>query len=468
MKQSGSVAALGVVCMLLGCQQAQLPELPEVDLATMAPAVASQVGEARERAIQSPMSGDAVGELAMVLHAYRLLNEAAAAYERARALEPKRFRWVYLHGRTLGLLGEEQAAQQALAAALQLRPGYPPALLALARSYARTGQDAESMELLQQLLDGNPRFAEAQVAAAQFYLANGQPTAAIEHAQAALAIHNRFGKAHMVLAQAYLKNGEEALSQTHARLFERYRRIAPIARDPVMDEVDRLDHSDATLLQRALDHVAEARHQQAIEAFESMLEQHPEAAAPHINLVAVYGQLRQFERAQFHADRAMKLDPDSIELYDNLGVLRLLQGRGDEAILFFRRASELDPGYARPLKNLGATYNSMNQPEQALRYLQQAVALEPTDTQARFLLGKTLLETGDASQAITVLQPLVRVDTASTALYLHSLGKAQLASGLADDAETTLTEAQRQANLYGLEGLSSEISDDLVAARSAP
>ena len=52
------------------------------------------------------------------------------------------------------------------------------------------------------------------------------------------------------------------------------------------------------------------------------------------------------------ASRALQLDPDYAEAYNNLGVALANQGRFDEAIEQFSAALKIYPGYANARQNL--------------------------------------------------------------------------------------------------------------------
>jgi hypothetical protein len=70
-----------------------LRPLPQLPLEQFPAGLRDRVAEALRRAEQQPDSAAAAGELAMLLHAYDQTAAAAAAYERARALDPASFEW---------------------------------------------------------------------------------------------------------------------------------------------------------------------------------------------------------------------------------------------------------------------------------------------------------------------------------------------------------------------------------------
>jgi tetratricopeptide (TPR) repeat protein len=58
------------------------------------------------------------------------------------------------------------------------------------------------------------------------------------------------------------------------------------------------------------------------------------------------------EEALFHYTEALRLNPTSTQVYNNLGNLLTRQGRVEEAIHYYREALRLNPDYALARKNL--------------------------------------------------------------------------------------------------------------------
>ena len=461
-----TIQACLVTLILAACSGEQaLPPIPDVEYDTMSEPVRAQLADAVAAVSEAPRDASANGSLAMLLDTYQKPKAAEALYARARQLQPDKFRWVYLHARTLMRLGEDTAALSALERALQLRPGYPAAQLAIAQLLARSGETDRALEIMRSLIERNPNYAQAHAALGKLLLEQGDPAAAIDHLLTAIALSNRYGEAHYALSQAYRQSGEADLAATHAALFERYRKLGPPANDPLAREVQRLDRSEAGLLQSALNEMARGRFQQAAGRFLAMAKAAPDLAGPHVNLIAVYGSMQEYDRAEEHARRAHELDPDSVQLHDNLGLLYMKQGRIEEAISAFERAMEIDPEYALPRKNLGIALMAAGRVDEAVDHLAGALRLEPSDRHTRFLLGQVQLRKGQAQAAAETLRPLARITLIDTASHLHTLGLALLSSGQQGEAVIVLERAQRLAQGRGLPS-ANRIADDLSRARA--
>ena len=107
----------------------QKPPVPQLNTENFLPKVRANIESALKAALANPDDAATVGKLGMLLSAHNLMAAAAQCFERARALEPKSFRWTYY-------LATSQTDQEksitALEEGLRLDPSYVPARLRLA------------------------------------------------------------------------------------------------------------------------------------------------------------------------------------------------------------------------------------------------------------------------------------------------------------------------------------------------
>ncbi len=84
---------------------------------------------------------------------------------------------------------------------------------------------------------------------------------------------------------------------------------------------------------------------------------------------------------------ALRLQPKSAIVYNDIGGIFLKQNNKTKAMSYFKRALELDPGYVLSHLNLASTYLESGQPTAAEEYLQKALKLDPQNKHAYYLLG---------------------------------------------------------------------------------
>ncbi len=463
-----TASLLVALAVLQGCGAGgpPLPPVPTVDLAVMSVEVREQVGEALRRFEKDPENADRNGRLGMLLHAYGRHAEAGVFYDRARHLDPDRFRWTYLHGQMLSKTGQTLHAIAALERALEMRPGYPAAELELANLLATTDDYERAGTIYRQLTERNPGFARAHYHHGRFLLEQGDPAAALPKLEMALSLSNRFGKAHYTLSQVHRELGNPERAALHAALFERHRLFEPPGNDPLRLEIEAQNVTDFLQYQKALARVHAGRHGEALESLLALEKRDPDNVSIPVNLIAVYGELGDIEKARAAADRALALDRNSVAAWDNLGILHLKTGNLAEAELAFRNAVDVDPGYSVPHKNLGVLFEQRYQLDKALDSYARAVALDPYDRQARYLLGRAQLTDNQPEAAIETLEPISTADTPQLAEYLLALGTALDRAGRPDAAIETLQRGAVKARVRGDHRLADTITAMLDQVRS--
>lgn len=92
--------------------------------------------------------------------------------------------------------------------------------------------------------------------------------------------------------------------------------------------------------------------EQAIEAYQKVLELNPEAAGALVNLGTIYYRQRKLLEAETYYREAIEADPNYPLANFNLGNLYDEQGRLEEAFRYYRRALDLSPNYADAHFNL--------------------------------------------------------------------------------------------------------------------
>jgi tetratricopeptide (TPR) repeat protein len=118
------------------------------------------------------------------------------------------------------------------------------------------------------------------------------------------------------------------------------------------EPASRLRESEA-LFQKGLEmEEAGAPIEQAVEAYQKVLELNPKAAGALVNLGTIYYRQRKFGEAEKYYRQAIEADPEYPLAQFNLGNLHDEQGRVKEALEHYRRALELNAGYADAHFNL--------------------------------------------------------------------------------------------------------------------
>jgi Tfp pilus assembly protein PilF len=138
------------------------------------------------------------------------------------------------------------------------------------------------------------------------------------------------------------------------------------------------------LLQQAYKSQMEGDYNRAVELYKNSLELHPTAEA-HTFLGWTYHYQGKIEDAIAECKRAIEVDPDFGNPYNDIGSYLIALGRHDEAIPWLERAisaPRYDPRHY-PYFNLGRAYYAKGMINRAREYFQEALRIEPRYALAR-------------------------------------------------------------------------------------
>lgn len=164
--------------------------------------------------------------------------------------------------------------------------------------------------------------------------------------------------------------------------------------------------------------------------------------------------------------RALELDPEFPDIWNNLGVLLRRQGRLDEGIAALEKALALDPRFLPAMENLSGYYRLAGRPEKAARM--EARALEEKTRNPYYLFQQALLQfqKDKLDQAERMLKRARRIDNKIPEVYLL-LGRVELARGDQKRAESLFAKARKMSASYPEDfqnGLNSKIRQLMASA----
>jgi Tfp pilus assembly protein PilF len=138
------------------------------------------------------------------------------------------------------------------------------------------------------------------------------------------------------------------------------------------------------LLQQGYRAQMNGEYDHAIALYKNSLEKHPTAEA-HTFLGWTYHFQGKIEEAIAECKRAIEVDPDFGNPYNDIGAYLIDLKRYDEAIPWLERALEAPRYEPRhyPYFNLGRVYYSKGMINRAREYFQKALDIEPDYTLAR-------------------------------------------------------------------------------------
>jgi tetratricopeptide (TPR) repeat protein len=145
-----------------------------------------------------------------------------------------------------------------------------------------------------------------------------------------------------------------------------------------------------------------------------------------------------FSKAAEYYRQAVKLSPNTAELWANLGLMDDLAGNASEALKSFTEAARLNGSMYVPQLFLGIENLKLNHAEAAIPFLQKAEQLNPKDPQAPLALGRAFAISGKGDRSSDAYWRAVNLAPGDGNAWL-GLGMADLQQSSADDRTMTKT-----------------------------
>jgi tetratricopeptide (TPR) repeat protein len=446
----------------------QLPELPRIDKTDFLPAIRIQVDRAEADAGAHPSDAKSVGGLAMTLHAYQQYQSAAQAYERARALDPQNFDWLYLLGAVQVELGRFDDAVASFRSALVLRSSDLPAALRLAQSLTALSNWREADAVYRRILEEHPGCARAWYGLGRVQAALGDHAGAAQSYAKACDLFPPYGTAHFALAAELRKLGNKAEAERQLASYSKNVTEEPPLDDPLFRRIHDLNQSVTVHIRRGAELEKAGKLEEAIREHELALAIDPGNVQVHVNLLSLYGRAGDTAKAKEQFEQAIRLSPGRSDAWYNYGVL-LFRGQNDaDAEQAFRRAIEINPDYAEAHNNLGAIYQQRGRLDDAAKEFGQAIASQPDYPMARFQLARILVNQQKYGEAIQQLQRAIEPEDDQTPVYLYALAAAYARSGDREHALQYFQRARDRAIAHGQSQLLKSIDRDWKEFRGAP
>lgn len=444
----------------------QLVPLPKVDWKALPAAVRQRIRPVYELAEQAPDDPEAVGRLGMSFHAHSQIGEAETCYERARALAPNEFRWGYNAAIAAKAAGKRGKAAALLRASLDSKPDYGPGHVRLADSLLANGEIEASEKSYRRAMEIDDGLARAHYGLGRLLLAKADLDDAVAEYERACVLAPNFGAAHYALGLAYRRLGRSDEAEASLALYEQLKSQPEPSFDPIADAVTEMGADSGVTAEPTVDLPPAALEQVAAE-MEKALEGQPWLLSAHANLIAVYWELRQPQKAREHYQAALKIDPNDAVIHYNWGLVQALQGNRTAAAESFRKALEINPRYADAQVQFGVLLETRGESRQALDRYRKALAINPTHRRAHFYLGLLLARGGALDDAIRHLRETVKIDDRQTPAYLRALAGAYGQRGDHERALDLLRRARARAASFGMRKFVAQVDSELQVLAEA-
>ena len=142
------------------------------------------------------------------------------------------------------------------------------------------------------------------------------------------------------------------------------------------------------------------KHQEALDSASKLLKEFPNSVNLY-NIIGVTSKgLGKLDEAVEAYKMAIVIWPDFAEAYYNMGNALQDLGKLDEAINFFNKSIRLKPNFAEAYNNMGNTHKKKGKLEEAVEAFNKALLIKPDYAEAFSNMGNTFVKQGKLVEAI--------------------------------------------------------------------
>ncbi len=151
----------------------------------------------------------------------------------------------------------------------------------------------------------------------------------------------------------------------------------------------------------------------AIEAYKRAIELDPNYIEAYNNLGILYQEIGDDHSAYETYQRLINVNPDYEKVYNNLGLLFYQRGQYGEALEAFQKALTINPKNLESYLNLGVIYKKQGQWEKAVSSYQKALSINPLHKETHYNIGLLYEQRGEIELAVGHYQKFIQLASQS-------------------------------------------------------
>lgn len=198
-----------------------------------------------------------------------------------------------------------------------------------------------------------------------------------------------------------------------------------------------------TLLERAAQFYRQRNLTAALETYQHLLAEKPNAVEVLHPIAVIQAQLNQLDSAFETIQQALKVDANNEQLYNSKGNILALQNKLLDAVNCYHQAIKLNPNYAVAYSSLGKCLYQQQKFTTAKKALEKALQLQSSLIEAKYNLALVLIAEQDLQTAISHLEAVILVRP-NFAQAIGQLGECYLVLG---QYEQALKQLDKRAEL---------------------
>ena len=293
----------------------------------------------------------------------RLFSEAAAEFEQALAVDPNNDAVRIQYATCLFAQERNDQARKQFEIERQRLGDRPGLNYYLGRLDLRAGDFTSAIEKLAPL-ESNPALSKVSLYLGLAYMSAGQRARALECLERAARNNPRDPEVHYRLGRVYSMAGRTGDADREYKLYRDWRESQRVAEQDGRECMDALRTQPIAQARIVCQRIAD-----------------PNDSRRLILLGQLYSENSAFSDAIEPLQQAVKLDPESFEAWQSLGLSLFRLKRYQEALPPLRKAASLNPQFFGALTLLASTLHALGDDAAALPVLERAHNLNPDDAQ---------------------------------------------------------------------------------------
>jgi tetratricopeptide (TPR) repeat protein len=166
-------------------------------------------------------------------------------------------------------------------------------------------------------------------------------------------------------------------------------------------------------LKKGNDLFDQEKYEEAIQAYQAILEKAPETYILYRNIGNCYFQMEKYEKAEEFYLKVLENEPDDTESILGIGNTYANRGQNEKALEWYNKIAFDKISDPLVLFNIGSNFYSRGKHQEALKYYRKAVELKGDFQDALYQLGLVNLTLGNNQEAIDVFQEYLKYDSES-------------------------------------------------------
>jgi tetratricopeptide (TPR) repeat protein len=152
------------------------------------------------------------------------------------------------------------------------------------------------------------------------------------------------------------------------------------------------------------------KYDEAILAYEAIIEKFPDVYIIYRNIGNSYFQMEEYEQAEENYLKVLEKDPDSYEAKLSIGNTYANRGQNDKALEWYNKIDFEKINNPLVLYNIGSNFYSQSELDEALKYYRKAVAIQNDFLDAIYQLGLVYLTLGNNEESFETFNEYLKYD----------------------------------------------------------